>query len=147
MFRYWYLAVCAALFAVAWGCSKQPPSASSTGKADPALEARVTRLETELKQVQASRDALKTELSALQTKWQNEVVHGQALTKERDSLRAELKTRTTEKESLQVQFDGFRKNLKELLGQAEAAALPPPVVPAPNATSSAISLPAPRPGF
>lgn len=121
---------------VAWGCGKTPtgPPASSTNTS---LEARVARLEQDLKAAQAQA----TDLNA---KFRAEQARGQAVEKERDALRADLRSRTTERDAVQAQFDGFRKNLKDLIGQAEAAqGLPAPSGP-PSIPTAVNALPAPK---
>ena len=65
--------------------------------------------------------------------------------KERDALRADLKSRTTERDALQAHFDGFRKNLKDLIGQAEAAQGLPLVPTGPPSIPTAVNAsPAPK---
>ncbi|HEV3146506.1 MAG TPA: hypothetical protein VGZ47_21645 [Gemmataceae bacterium] len=98
-----------------WGCSE-----SSSGSAEKikALESKVNRLEEEFRSASAARDQFRKKLA--------EVEQQQALLKqERDELRADLKTRTTERDAITGQFDQFRKNLKDLIGQTEAALAKP----------------------
>jgi DNA repair exonuclease SbcCD ATPase subunit len=135
------LIVLAIAFLALWGCSKKSAPSMSTSTSPSPLETRVAKLEEELKKVQESRELLVAEMAALRTRWQNEVTHTQTLTKERDTLKAELKVRTGEKETLQAQFDGFRKELRDLVGQMDAATLPPPVLPGNPASASTLSLP------
>jgi uncharacterized protein YhaN len=125
---------------VAWGCGKTQTGQPAALAPNKSLEARVAKLEQDLKAVQ-------TQAAEYESRWRAEQARSQAAEKERDALRADLTARTTERDNLQAQYDSFRKNLKELLGQAEAAqALPPvPAVPAGEPTPSAVStLPAPR---
>ena len=42
--------------------------------------------------------------------------------KERDDLKVQLRAKLNERDTVQAQYDGFRKNMKELMGQADAAA-------------------------
>jgi len=115
-----------------WGCAKAPPPAAS-GEKTRQLEARVTKLEAELKEVVTGRDALRarladaeTRLAAAETRAAQLASKAAGAEKERDDLRARLTAKATERDQLQAQFDSFRKNIKELLGQAEAAAAPAP---------------------
>jgi septal ring factor EnvC (AmiA/AmiB activator) len=124
------LALLAAV-AVAWGCAKSPTGPPAAN--NKSLEARVAKLEHDLK-------AAQTQAADLDAKFRAEQARGQAVEKERDALRADLKSRTTERDTLQAQFDGFRKNLKDLIGQAEAAQ-GLPATPAPTAVHA---LPAPK---
>jgi hypothetical protein len=106
-----------AVVVVAWGCGKTPTGQPAANN-NKSLEARVAKLEKDLK-------AAQTHASDLDAKFRAEQARGQAIEKERDALRADLTARTTERDTLQVQFDGFRKNLKDLLGQVEAARAAP----------------------
>lgn len=96
--------------AVVVGCS-QRPTAGTGGGNDRGLEAKVSKLEKELKSLQD--EAAKARAEAAQ-----QVAD---LGKERDELKSLLKTRTGERDLAQSQFDGFRKELKELLGKMDAA--------------------------
>jgi uncharacterized coiled-coil DUF342 family protein len=94
-----------------WGCSQ---SSSGSPEKIKALETKVNRLEEEFRSASAARDQLRKKLA--------EIEQEQAQLKlERDELRGELKTRTDERDIVTGQFDQFRKNLKELIGQTEAA--------------------------
>jgi outer membrane murein-binding lipoprotein Lpp len=129
-----------AVVVAAWGCGKTPTGQPAANN-NKSLEARVAKLETDLKAAQA-------QAADLDAKFRAEQARGQAVEKERDALRADLKSRTTERDTLQAQFDGFRKNLKDLIGQAEAAqGLPAvPAVPTGSAapTTAVNALPAPK---
>src|SRR5262245_26494148 len=125
--------------AVGWGCGKNQTGtpASIPGMT---LEARVAKLEQDLK-------AAQNQASDLGTKFRAEQARGKVVEKERDDLQVTLKTRTTERDTLQNQYDGFRKGLKDLLGQAEAAQAQPstPVVPTGATGPSAAVTTAPEP--
>ncbi len=100
-----------------WGCSK-----GSTGStADKSHnEAKVAKLEDELKSTAAARDTFRTKLAAIEEQLRTETARGIALQNERDVGLANLKAKSLERDQVQTQFDSFRKNIKELLGQTEA---------------------------
>jgi septal ring factor EnvC (AmiA/AmiB activator) len=102
----------AGLLAVLWGCTPPTPAV-----ADKSHETRIVQLERELKASQDSSMKLGAQLRLEQGK----VSH---LERERDELALQLKNRTNERDSSLAQYDAFRKNIKELLGQADAAAAP-----------------------
>ena len=58
-----------------------------------------------------------------QTQRQLEQATSRAATEkaEKERVQADLRTRTTERDNLQTQYDGFRRNIRDVLGQAEAA--------------------------
>ena len=95
---------------IIWGCA---PSQQTV--ADKSVDARVSKLERELKTVQETSNAL-----ALQIKQEQGRVKDAE--RERDDLKVQLKTKIGERDAVQAQYDGFRKTIKELLGQADAAA-------------------------
>ena len=103
-------------FIAAWGCGQSP---GTTGRS---LESRVAKLEQELKASEAARDAARAQAVAAEQKLRQEQSRFAAIEKERNELRDSLRARTTERDQALVQFEGFRKNLKDLLGQVEAAA-------------------------
>ena len=119
-----------------YGCARGPAAGPAGDRAG--LEAKVQRLEEDFRAAAAARDSFRQRLVATEEKLaQTQKALDQATTtatqdrQDRDAARAELKARTTERDALQVQYDGFRKNIKELLGQAEAALHPqsaPPTV-------------------
>ena len=139
MFRTRVLVAWLLVVVATWGCARTAPSASS------ASAPRVAALEAELKQARAAgkaeADGLRAKLSDAERKLTAEVARGQAVERERDAARADAKTRAAERDAVTVQYDGFRKSLREMLGQAEAAAPP-----APRAVA-AEELPMPRGGF
>lgn len=93
---------------VLWGCSPYQSGPSSTP--DKTLEARVEKLEKELK-------LAKEQTTAEQGK-------RVAAEKERDALKVQVKARGDELAKAQTDLDGLRKGLKELLGKADAALAP-----------------------
>ena len=98
------------LVGILWGCSpaQQPV-------ADKSVDARVTKLERELKTVQETSNALAAQIKQEQGKVKD-------VERERDALKVELKSKIGERDAVQAQYDGFRKSMKELIGQADAAA-------------------------
>jgi len=107
-----------------WGCA-QGPGGTSTGDRLKALEAKNARLEEDFRTASTTRDQLRKKLAATeeaQAQLQQELEALKTLiVKERDDLKGQLKQRIQERDNLQAQYDGFRRELKELLGQAEAA--------------------------
>jgi DNA anti-recombination protein RmuC len=107
-----------------WGCA-QGPGGSTTSDRLKALEAKNARLEEDFRTASAARDQLRKKLTATeeaQAQLQQEFDSLKTLlAKERDDLKGQLKQRVQERDVLQAQYDGFRRDLKELLGQAEAA--------------------------
>lgn len=120
-----------------WGCAQGPTNGAATQERLKALETKCTKLEDDYRAVAAARDQLRKKLAALdeeRTKLEQQLEVQQAVAKERDELRQLLNVRTGERDATQVQFEIFRKNIRNLLGQADAAAVAPPPV-----TSSAVS--------
>jgi chromosome segregation ATPase len=112
-----------------WGCSQ---NSSGSLERIRALESKVNRLDEEFKTAAAARDLYKKKLTAAEetiAQLRQEVDALQVVVKERDELKVQLKSRTAERDQVAGQFDGFRKNLRDLLGQMDAAAKPvsPPV--------------------
>ena len=105
-----------------WGCARGPATNGNTSNDKVrALEAKTAKLEEDLKNALASKDQLRKKLSDsedAQNQLQHEIERINTMVKERDNM---IKTRTTERDLVQTQYESFRKNLKELLGQAEAA--------------------------
>lgn len=100
-----------------YGCSKAPV-ADAGGRPN---EAKVQKLEEDLRTAAAARDAFRAKLSQAeerQTTLQRQLA---AATVERDTLKGEVKTRVAERDALQAHYDTFRKNIKELIGQAESS--------------------------
>lgn len=116
-----------------YGCAQGPMPA--TDKA--ALEAKIQRLEEEVRQAQTAQQQLRQKLLAaeerqVQLQKQLEELQAQAAA-EREALRAELKIRTAERDAIAAHYDKFRKDLRDLLQQTEAnlpggspAVAPPP---------------------
>jgi septal ring factor EnvC (AmiA/AmiB activator) len=107
-----------------YGCARGPAAAPHGEKA--ALEAKVQRLEEDLRAAAAARDSFRQRLLTTeekQTQTQRALDQAAAgatkVAKERDAARAE-------RDALHAQYDGFRKNIRELLGQAETALGHPP---------------------
>lgn len=114
-----------------WGCAKAPPAAPAEDKTKQ-LEARVAKLETELRDVVSGRDALRSRLAAAEAKLAEAEAESRQYAakaagaeRERDDLRAKLRAKTSERDQVQAQFDSFRKNIKDLIGQAETTAAGP----------------------
>jgi septal ring factor EnvC (AmiA/AmiB activator) len=101
-----------------YGCAKAPV-ADAGGKSS--NDAKVQRLEDDLRTTAAARDAIRQKLSQAeerQTTLQRQLA---AATVERDGLKTEVKARAAERDALQAHYDTFRKNIKELVGQAESS--------------------------
>jgi len=98
------------IIGILWGCA---PAAQPV--ADKSVDARVTKLERELKTVQETSSALAAQIKQEQGRVKD-------VERERDDLKAQLKSRVGERDAVQSQYDGFRKSMKELIGQADAAA-------------------------
>jgi chromosome segregation ATPase len=108
-----------------WGCARGP-AAQTGASADKvkALEAKVAKLEDDLKSATAAKDVLKKKVADAQdaqAQLQQEFDKLQVVVKERDDLKAQLKTRTAERDVLQAKYEGFLKDLKDLAGRAETA--------------------------
>jgi len=102
-----------------WGCAKGP--GSSGPERIRSLEAKVSRLEGDVKLGETAREQLRKKLAAAEEQLAK-------LQKDRDELDKTLTTRTSERDTLQTQYEQFRKSLRDLLGNAETTAprfLPP----------------------
>ncbi len=106
-----------------WGCSKGSTGSASDKSSN--NEAKVAKLEEELKSTTAG---FRTKLAAIEEQLRAETARGVALQKERDDGLTNLKAKSLERDQVQTQFDSFRKNIKELLGQTEAALAPQPTI-------------------
>lgn len=118
-----------------WGCAQGP---ASPGEKVKSLEAKVSRLEEDFKAAAAARDQFKKKLvdsENLSAQMRQEL---DAIQKERDELRTLVKARTTERDNLSNQFETFRKNLKDLIGQTEAALAKPASPPTATVTESKV---------
>ena len=110
------------------GCTASKSPADSVAALG-ALEARVTKLEKDLRAAEATRDAAVGRASAaelaqrdLAAKLAALTASHQVATRDRDGLKVQLAARTAEKDQLAQHLDQFRKNLRELLGQVDSAA-------------------------
>lgn len=101
---------------VLWGCSPYQSSAPTTAP-DKALEARVDKLEKELKAAKEQTTAAANDLKAEKAK-------RTAVEQERDALALQVKARGDDLAKAQTDLEGLRKGLKELLGKADAALAP-----------------------
>ena len=99
-----------------WGCAQGPSGQSSVEKIK-ALESRVVKLEDDFKAAASARDQLRRKLATTEEERQQ-------LVKEREDLQKQVASRAGERDRLQAQYDQFRKNIRDLLGQAEAALVP-----------------------
>ena len=109
-----------------WGCSKGNTGSASDKSSN--NEAKVAKLEDELKSTTAARDTFRTKLAAIEEQLRTETARGVALQKERDDGLANWKAKSLERDQVQTQFDSFRKNIKELLGQTEAVQASQPTI-------------------
>ena len=106
-----------------WGCARGPATTPGNANNDKvkALEAKTAKLEEDLKNSLALKDQIRKKLSDsedAQNQLQQEIERLNTVAKERETM---VKIRTSERDQVQTQYEGFRKNIKELLGQAEAA--------------------------
>jgi hypothetical protein len=123
------LAVLAVATLGLWGCAEGPAGRIANAERTKALELRNAKLEEDFRAASASREQFRKQLAVIEaerTSIQQELDQLKLAAKERDALRQEVKVRAGEREALQNQFDQFRKNIRELLGQADAAAAASP---------------------
>jgi chromosome segregation ATPase len=144
------LAVLAVATLGLWGCAEGPASRTANLERAKALEARNAKLEEEYRTAKALREQLNKKLTTVEAEHaalqeelnqirqasakdrealRQEVNQLKAAARERDELRREVKVRAHERDALQNQFEQFRKNIRELLGQVDAAALATPAQP------------------
>jgi uncharacterized coiled-coil DUF342 family protein len=116
-----------------WGCARGPASSAGAERIK-ALEYKVAKLEDDFRAAAAARDLLRQ-------RFENQAAQLQAVSKEREDLRKQVVQRTAEREGLQTQYDQFRKSIRDLLGQAEAAASIGAPLPATAAAKTALSGP------
>ena len=109
------LPVLLGIIVVLWGCS--PYQSAANAPPDKTLEARVEKLEKELKAAKEQTSLASADLKAEQGK-------KLAAEKERDALKVQIKARGDELAKAQTDLDGLRKGLKDLLGKADAALAP-----------------------
>jgi len=98
-----------------WGCAQGPGSNSGSAERIKILQNKNTKLEEDLKAVAAARDQLNGRVASLEA----HLAQLRGAVRERDE---QLQAKTSERDAVQLQFDQFRKNIRDLLGQAEAAA-------------------------
>jgi septal ring factor EnvC (AmiA/AmiB activator) len=91
-----------------WGCA-QGPTATAQAERIKSLETKTTRLEADYQAAASTRDRLKQQL--------------EQTTEQLKQLQVAMKERVSERDQLATQYETFRKSLKDLLGQADAAAL------------------------
>lgn len=115
-----------------YGCAKGPANGGGNVERLRTLEMRVAKAEDDFRAAAKSRDQLRQELTTLK----NQKAQYQ---QQRDQLQQQLISRTNERDTVQVQYEQFRKEIRNLLGQAEAAANP--VNPAPVAVSAVLPAP------
>jgi peptidoglycan hydrolase CwlO-like protein len=125
-----------------WGCSRSSPTDGRDAATMRALEAKVTKLEEDMTTLQAAREHLRQKVDGLEKERTSMNRALQALIQERNELRGQLTARITERDAVQAQYDNFRKEIRNLVGQADAAAAQPLT----GQPISAASLPPPTPG-
>jgi septal ring factor EnvC (AmiA/AmiB activator) len=109
-----------------WGCARGPSTVGAAGaERIKALEVKIAKMEEDFRAAAAARDNFRQRLAGVEQQraaLEQEVAALRVTVRERDDLRKQLVVRTGERDTLQVQYDQFRKGLRDLLGQAEAAA-------------------------
>ena len=115
-----------------WGCARGP-SAATLAERIKSLETKCTRLETDFKAASIARDQLRVQL----TQSEDQVAKLQPIIKERDELKVQLTMKATERDQILSQFDSFRQSIRDLLGQADIAAMRAPETSTPLVTISA----------
>ncbi|MCS6852324.1 MAG: hypothetical protein NZ700_14260 [Gemmataceae bacterium] len=111
-----------------WGCAKGANNGAAQNERIKSLEQRNARLEQDFRALAQTRDELRKKLAwaeEQQARLRREVDQLKSVVKERDELRQQLEARISERDHLQAQYEQFRRQLKELLGQAEAAVTKP----------------------
>ena len=93
-----------------WGCTPSPT-------ADRAIEARVAKLEKELKAAHEQANTLSAQVRVEQGRTKE-------AEKERDDARAAVKARGEELTAARAEMESVRKGLKDLLGRVDAALAP-----------------------
>lgn len=111
-----------------WGCAQGPESATKATDQIKYLEIKNGKLDEDFRAASAARDQARKKLAAAEDQFREAreelEQQVQTLTRERNEARQQLASRTTQLDSTVTQFEQFRKNIRELLGQAEAAATP-----------------------
>jgi hypothetical protein len=116
-----------------WGCAQGTVGSSGEAERIKALEAKNARLLDDYRAAASARDQLRQKLAATEQLFaqaRQEVEQLQETVKVCDELREQLAACTCERDIVQGQFEAFRTQIRQLLGQAEAAANQPirPVV-------------------
>jgi hypothetical protein len=130
-------AVLAAMAAFTLGCNRPPAPSADNSRA---LEARIAKLEQDVKSTAAARDAAQQKYISTESRLRTEEARAAAAETARDDAQAALKVRTFERDAVQTQYEGFRKTIRELLGQADTAAAHPPASATPT---ESVSIPVP----
>lgn len=146
-----FLLVVAMAFGL-WGCARVSPGNSAQSERIKALEAKVAKMEEDVKSAIEARDHYRNQLAAVEqertqmtkrlTQAARErdqaVQERDRLVQERDQLVSEreqlarecnelrqvMASRTQERDSLLQQYETFRGEIRALVGQADAAAAP-----------------------
>jgi len=100
------------------GCT-QGPNRAALAERIKTLETKMTRLNEDLRSVTAGRDQFRQDL----TKAEELIQKLQLVVKERDELKVQLKSRIAERDQVVGQYEQFRNTVREVVGQADAAAL------------------------
>lgn len=106
------------LLGVLVGCNRSTSQPVATK--DKATETKLVKfeqLEIDLSNALDEQKRLKTLIDDEKNKWVN-------LTKERDELRKQVESLTAERDQALAQYEGFRKGIRDMLGNADAAAAP-----------------------
>lgn len=103
----------------AGGCSQGPNARAALIERIKVLEEKNARTEDDVRSMAASRDQSRQQLA----KAEEHIQKLQIVVKERDELRLKLQLRGNERDQLAGQYEQFRSNLRELVGQADAAVL------------------------
>lgn len=102
---------------VLWGCTPYQATPAPSTVPDKTLEARVEKLEKELKAAKEQNVAVTADLKGEREK-------RTAAEQERDGLHLQVKLRGEDLAKAQTDLEGLRKGLKDLLGKADAALAP-----------------------
>jgi chromosome segregation ATPase len=127
-----------------WGCARVAPGQVQSERIK-ALEAKVAKMEEDVKSAIEARDHYRNQLAAVEeervqmtkklqqaarerdqaVQERDRLVQEQAqLVRELDELRQTVASRTRERDGLLQQYETFRTEIRALLGQADAAAAP-----------------------
>jgi chromosome segregation ATPase len=98
-----------------WGC--QPHAASAQAQ----LEARVAKLERDLRALEAARDHAMARADAAERQALEQTRRTQTAERQRDELQAQLKVNRGELEQLGQQFTSFQSRLRDLASEMETA--------------------------